>query len=292
MLCFGEVLWDCLPRGLFAGGAPVNVAYHLQRLGLPAIPVTAVGDDFLGRELLRRFDRWGLTREGVHVVREKETGAVLVQLDEHGGATYDILQDVAWDWIKLEESLRPRAARAAALVYGSLAQRADHNRRQLIRLKEWAPQARRIFDVNLRPPFDAPEVVWRLCEGADLIKLNHDELAKLMSREHDLKAVESVARDFAKRTGGARICVTAGGDGAGLWWDGDWFWEPARPIEVEDTIGAGDSFLAGLLKGWLLDGKEPASILAGACRLSEFVAGREGAMPDYRIGSDGSIQTA
>ena len=45
VLCFGEILWDCLPRGLFPGGAPINVAYHLQKLGLTAYPVTAVGSD-------------------------------------------------------------------------------------------------------------------------------------------------------------------------------------------------------------------------------------------------------
>ncbi|HEY5812530.1 MAG TPA: PfkB family carbohydrate kinase, partial [Terrimicrobiaceae bacterium] len=76
VLCFGEVLWDCLPRGLFPGGAPINVAYHLQKLGMTAFPVTAVGKDFLGQELIRRLEQWGLDTRFVNILPEKQTGVV------------------------------------------------------------------------------------------------------------------------------------------------------------------------------------------------------------------------
>src|SRR5262245_58736537 len=55
IVCFGEALWDILPRGIFLGGAPLNVAYHLSRHGVRALPVSAVGRDFLGDEALRRI---------------------------------------------------------------------------------------------------------------------------------------------------------------------------------------------------------------------------------------------
>jgi len=76
VLCFGEILWDCLPRGLFPGGAPIDVAYHLQKLGLTAYPVTAVGADFLGQELIRRLEQWGLDSRFVNVLPDKQTGVV------------------------------------------------------------------------------------------------------------------------------------------------------------------------------------------------------------------------
>jgi len=289
VLCFGEVLWDCLPQGLFPGGAPINVAYHLHQLGVPALPVTAVGRDFLGEELLRRFKRWGLSRDGVAIVDDKRTGAVLVELDPRGAASYRILEDVAWDWISLTKNVQHGAAESAALVYGSLAQRRAHNRGELERLAKMAARARMIFDVNLRAPFDDLKVVRELARSADAIKLNHDELHRLTGLETSPKGLEAAARAFADQTGCAKICVTAGSDGAGLWWDGSWTWEQGRPVQVRDTIGAGDSFLAGLIAGWLHQSLPPERMLQRACRLAEFVASCQGATPSYTMQPDGRI---
>src|SRR5579883_383119 len=82
VLCFGEALWDCVPRGLFLGGAPANVAYHLARLGCRASLVTAVGDDFLGDEILRRVRQWGVETMFIARVYDKRTGVVLVDLSD------------------------------------------------------------------------------------------------------------------------------------------------------------------------------------------------------------------
>ena len=105
VLCFGEVLWDCLPRGLFPGGAPINVAYHLQKLGLTAYPVTAVGSDFLGQELVRRLEQWGLDSRFVTVLTDKQTGVVRAHIQPDGSAKYEIVEDVAWDWIEPEDEV-------------------------------------------------------------------------------------------------------------------------------------------------------------------------------------------
>ena len=175
VICFGEVLWDCLPKGLFAGGAPINVAYHLSRFGLDARPATAVGKDFLGEELLRRFRYWDLSPEFVSRV-EQPTGAVIAELDSAGVASYRFLDDVAWDHIPLTDSLKQLAPKVTALVFGTLAQRADSNRAHLAELRRRASTAKQIYDVNLRPPFDSPALVWELARGCDLIKLNDVEL--------------------------------------------------------------------------------------------------------------------
>lgn len=289
VICFGEVLWDSLPKGIFPGGAPVNVAYHLNQFGLRALPVTAVGNDFLGEEFLRRFKYWKLEARFAAKV-DKPTGAVVVDLDERGVPSYRFLEDVAWDAIPLSPDLETVAAGATAIVFGTLAQRSPANRGRLRTLRGWAARARQVFDVNLRAPHDSSGVVWETAAGCDLIKLNDDELRRLLEREIATAGFESAARDFAGRTGCARLCVTAGASGAGLLWEGAWFWEPTRPVEVRDTVGAGDSFLAALIEGWLVRALEPAANLARAARVAEFIATRDGAMPAYSLDAAGLPQ--
>ena len=92
VVCFGEVLWDCLPKGLFLGGAPINAAYHLARYGLTVLPVTAVGRDFLGDEALRRVASWGLDTKFVGRDSAHPTGVVTATLDAAGAATRHLIQ--------------------------------------------------------------------------------------------------------------------------------------------------------------------------------------------------------
>lgn len=289
VLCFGEILWDSLPQGLFPGGAPVNVAYHLKQLGLNAVPVTAVGGDFLGDELLRRLARWGMPVDCV-ARNVKPTGAVLVQLDEAGVPRFQILKDVAWDEIEVGDAVTPLATHAAAIIYGTLAQRCEHNRRQLARLMDSSPNARRIFDVNLRPPFDSRELVAALAARAQVIKLNHDELHKLTDERYALEQFEPAARAFSEQTCCGTVCVTAGALGAGLLMGDRWHWADARPVVVKDTVGAGDAFLASLTSSLLAGNVPPPTMLERACRLAEFVASQEGATPAYTPTEAGGLR--
>jgi fructokinase len=286
VLCFGEVLWDCLPRGIFAGGAPINVAYHLRRFGLNAIPVTAVGNDFLGDELLRRFHYWNLSPDYASRV-DHPTGAVVVDLDDAGVASYKFLDDVAWDHIPLPDALRELAPDTRAIVFGTLAQRSKSNQARLSELRAQTAGARKVYDVNLRPPFDPPELVWELAKDCDLIKLNDDELGTLLGAPVDVSGLEAAARRLGDRTGCSRVCVTAGKRGAGLLWEGAWSFDPPQPIAVKDTVGAGDSFLAALLHGWLEAALTPGKNLRRAARVAEFVASCDGATPDYQLDAEG-----
>ena len=74
IICFGEVLWDSLPTGLFAGGAPFNVARHLQMLGEPSAIVSRIGDDDLGERLLVKMADWLMSRDLIQVDPELDTG--------------------------------------------------------------------------------------------------------------------------------------------------------------------------------------------------------------------------
>src|SRR5262245_28284703 len=234
VLCFGEVLWDFLPQGRFPGGAPINVAYHLGRLGLRGLPVTAVGRDALGDELLGCLRELGLETDFVSQSPDYPTGRVQVSL-EAGSPQYEIAAEVAWDWIEIPPGLLKLAPHTSALVFGSLAQRGPHNRLALQALRDRCEAAMQVFDVNLRAPYDSAERVGSLAGGADLIKLNDEELARLLAQPFAFEAVEEAARRYAEKTGCSRICVTAGARGAGLLVDGRWLWADAAPVQVKDT---------------------------------------------------------
>lgn len=288
VVCFGEVLWDCLPRGLFLGGAPINAAYHLSRQGLRAVPVSAVGRDFLGEEVRRRIAAWGVEVSFVSQVRGCPTGTVSATLDARGVATYKIASGVAWDRIAAPAELKRLSPAPTAIVYGTLALRESANRRALQTLLGLWPEAWRVVDLNLRAPFDTADAVDFALKPAQLVKLNDEELARLTkTKVSSVDALERAARRFAEQHGLARVCVTAGARGAGLLWEGAWFWEAARPVQVRDTVGAGDAFLGGLLGAWLGRGASPARALADAARVGEFVAGADGATPDYRLNAHG-----
>ncbi|MEM6601498.1 MAG: PfkB family carbohydrate kinase, partial [Verrucomicrobiota bacterium] len=221
--CFGEVLWDCLPDGLFLGGAPVNVAYHLHQLGQHSVPLSAVGDDFLGEEIQRRMQQWDVDTRGISVHPRLPTGAVVATLDASGNASYDIREGVAWDQIPVSVEGSPQA-----IVYGSLAQRSSDNREGLDRLLTEHDEAMKVFDVNFRPPFDDEARTWELASRSCLVKLNHDEAAQLVAGAAEV--YEQNARAIAERSGAALVCITAGAAGAGLLVDGIWHWEAAQPV--------------------------------------------------------------
>ncbi|HVG39254.1 MAG TPA: PfkB family carbohydrate kinase [Pyrinomonadaceae bacterium] len=295
VLCFGEVLWDCLPEGMYAGGAPLNVAYHLRRQGLDALPVTAVGRDELGARLRQLMGEWGMGTNYVGVDEDHPTGVVQVTLGPEGGARYEIVEDVAWDHIAVTPDLLAASSGAAALVFGTLAARSARNRAGLTRLREAAGDAWKIYDVNLRPPYDDHELVRELARDVDLIKLNDAELGALTGREVTLDSIAAVAATFALSLACPRMCVTAGPQGAGLLAGGEWFWAHGRPIATKDTVGAGDAFLASLIAGLLVaKGTPPAAppqeILERACRLGEFVAASDGATPFYQLDEAGEIR--
>lgn len=281
--CFGEVLWDCLPRGLFLGGAPMNVAYHLARQGLRAWPVTAVGRDFLGDEARRRIAGWGIETRFIARHRNRPTGTVRATLDAAGVARYRIERNVAWDRIEAPAALRRLAPPPDAIVFGTLALREPANRRALDTLLEAWPETLRVTDLNFRAPFDGRKVIEFALARAQVVKLNEDELGRWMGRRiRGQRTIERGARELAARHRVARVCVTAGARGAGLLWDDAWHWEHARPVDVRDTVGAGDAFLAGLL-GATLNGAPPQRALARACRLGGLVASCDGATPDYAL---------
>src|SRR5689334_5324194 len=93
----GEILWDLLPGGKQLGGAPANFAHHAHALGAEAWPVSRVGADDLGREILGRLAHMGLPTEQVQTDSSAPTGTVSVEMLAGGGHRFTIHENVAWD---------------------------------------------------------------------------------------------------------------------------------------------------------------------------------------------------
>ncbi|WP_237722563.1 PfkB family carbohydrate kinase, partial [Singulisphaera acidiphila] len=180
ILAVGEVLWDLLPTGKQLGGAPANFTFHCRSLGALAGLVTRVGDDDLGRQVLERFRLLSLPTETVQVDPTWPTGTVSVTLAADGQPRFTIHEHVAWDRIGADEAGLALARAADAVCFGSLAQRSEPARRAIRSLVSAArPEALRVFDVNLRPPFIDRDVIAYSLKLADVLKLNDVELPEL-----------------------------------------------------------------------------------------------------------------
>jgi fructokinase len=285
---FGEILWDCLPSGRHAGGAPFNVAAHLAQLGVSSSLISAIGQDPLGDEILQVAEDKGVNTQFVGRARiGLATGTVIVTLDENANATYELVQPAAWDEIKVPPEALEAVSKAHALIFGSLAGRSPYNLDQLDRLLA-VQGPMKFFDVNLRPPFADPTLVLDLAQRADVIKLNDDEVGQLASwiktgeatlnTPRSTDALAEACATLAEETSTLRICVTRAADGAALWDSGALVCVPAPHVAVKDTVGAGDAFMAGLMVG-LTRGTNTQKVLETACRLGAYVASHNGATP-------------
>ena len=283
VICFGEALWDVLSSMRSVGGAPLNVAYHLKKLGVRAWPMSGVGNDLLGEELKSQIEEWGLPSDLICSVADRETGRSLVTVLE-GEPNFEVLKDVAWDYIDVPENWPVECQPAEALVFGSLAQRSARNRAVLDAMFVAMPNALKVLDVNLRDAFEDYEQIWALARSADLVKLNDEEMQALMQTTATRANAEDCARSFQREAGCETVCMTMGAQGAGLLRCDEWHWVDAVPVKVRDTVGAGDSFLAGLIYGLLITQEDATATLRRSATLASFVASSDGATPDYDIG--------
>lgn len=290
VVCIGEVMWDCLPAGLFMGGTSANEAQHAARLGMESVLLTAVGDDFLGEEALRRLKAQGVDITCATICEHASTGTVGVEVSSSGEPTFTIHRGRAWEHIPLTDAAKARVRETDFLVYGSLIPHTDTSRATLeALLQELRPGARAVLDINLRPHFDNPASYRSLATPPTLLKLNEDELAVLLRDGGNPAALDSEeailkgARWLQKNWPVPEVCVTLGARGAVfLARDGSVFRGRADPVEVIDAVGAGDAFLAALLAGLAAGAPQrDADFVSRACRLGALVASRAGAVPDY-----------
>lgn len=277
IVCFGEVLFDVFPTHTKIGGAPLNVGLRLASLGIETQIISRIGQDAKGKELLDFIEANDVSTTYIQTDSHFSTGEVTVKLDEKGSASYTINYPVAWDKIEATPEAHDIVSFADAVVFGSLVCRDTASYQSLLSILNVAKY--KIFDVNLRAPFYTKELLSDLMNKADFIKFNDDELyeisAYLGSPYHSL---EQNMQFIAEKTNTQHICVTKGSHGAVLFYNNQLFYNSGYRITVADTVGAGDSFLAGLLSK-LLAGIAPQEAINFACALGALIAQEEGANP-------------
>lgn len=275
----GELLWDLLPGGKQLGGAPGNMVTHARSLGADAALVTRVGRDALGDEAAARVTDSGLPGATIQRDPTAPTGTAAVAVDRDGQPHFTLAADVAWDRIELDASAREAAARADAIYFGTLAQRAPGSR-DAIRgmLAVCRPGALRVLDLNLRDPFWTEDILRSSLGSADVLKVSDGELdriAGLLGLPGGLRErVEHLARQFRLNV----VAVTRGADGSLLYSRGEWNEQPGVKVTVRDSVGAGDAFTAALTIG-LLRGEPLDRINRRANEVAAYVCTQPGATP-------------
>jgi fructokinase len=284
VIALGEVLWDLFEDGRRLGGAPLNFAAHIRRLGHPVCLISAVGADEPGGEAAARIARLDLDCRYLEISARFATGTATVELGTDGSPDFSITRPAAYDDIDLApRTLQAIAESAPAWFYfGSLYAATDTGRRAFDQLCEALQQSLKFIDLNLRPGFDAPTLVMELLVRADVVKLNEPELERVCELSGLPGATEAFCHAAADYFGWRAIAITLGARGCALWSDGSYTEAAASPVAVVDTVGTGDAFAAGCLHG--LSQSWPADrIAAFANRLAAGVAGHAGALPDMLV---------
>jgi fructokinase len=282
ILVVGEVLFDIFPQYERLGGAPFNFAYHLKQFGFPVRFISKVGYDDSGARILDRisaagFDTTDIQREKIH-----PTGSVKVELDESGVPTFDIVADVAYDYITYNEyPHKALLASAEMLYFGTLVQRTDHGLDQIGQFLDRRPPGCLTFcDLNLRPGATRARSIKAALQHADVLKLNAEELRVVLhvvGIDHQAPiAIAILMKAHAIKT----VALTKGDRGSELHTSqGIVKSEPQLVEKLADTVGAGDAYAAMLAAG-ILNGWPPQQTLDRATTFASQICAIEGAIPD------------
>ena len=279
VICFGEVLLDLFPNGAIPGGAPMNVAIHLQNFKMKSGIISRVGNDIHGNQLIEFLKVRNVNSELLQVDGKQDTGTVRVNVDKIDDPVYTIVEKVAWDFI--DDSFLNYEINPKYLVFGSLACRSLTSNASLQKLLE-SSKAQKVFDLNVRTPHYSRSVIDTLLKSAHIIKMNMDEFKMLKEwfyiknprEQGDFRALKSLYPNIET------MILTKGGKGATVWKDGKMETAKANPITVKDTVGSGDAFLAAFLSQ-IDQGASQLEALQFATATGAYVATQEGANPKY-----------
>ncbi|HWK58606.1 MAG TPA: carbohydrate kinase [Parapedobacter sp.] len=283
VICFGETLWDNLINGRRVGGAPLNVCYHLSKNGIKSQIVSQVGKDAEGEDLLQAIHSLGVDTTFLKKTSDYPTSQVVVNLLPDGRIAYEILENVAWDYILFDLDVAAAIEGADALVYGSLAVRNAVSRDTLFAYLPFSKCA--IFDVNLRQPFFNKALILELMEHCHVLKINDEELRYIvdwlgLGHQAEELALANLLQVYPKIS---EIILTRGANGAVYCSRQQAISSEGLSVNVVDTVGCGDSFLAAFMANKLA-GKPINHCLRQAILLSAFVATQEGGCPVYHAG--------
>ena len=280
VICFGEILWDNLPSGRLAGGAPMNVAYHLRKLGIDSSMLSRVGNDVAGKDLQNFIASIGIPTNLVQLDQVQSTSEVIAELKANNEMSYTIVYPTAWDFITWENNYAQELSDTDAFLFGSLASRHETSRNTLFQLLEYAKFS--IFDVNLRAPHYKQSLIGDLLKKANIVKLNENEIVVLGNWFTNFSEEQDQVKSLLDQFDIAEIVVTKGAQGSTYYNQDTHIHQSAVKVNVVDTVGSGDSFLAGFISKKLA-GEKIEDCLNFASTLGAFITTYAGACPAYQV---------
>jgi fructokinase len=289
----GEVLWDILPSAEHLGGAPFNFAWHAHNLGHEVCFVSAVSSDRRGNQAIEQMSQAGLSARYIRQIPDHPTGTVTIAIDSLGLPQYTVHRPAAYDFPALSPADFDALLNPAPdwIYFGTLQQMSAPAYDFTLKLLGAAPAAKRFYDLNLRTNSFTPELVRTLAGHANVLKLNEHEVPVF----RDIAAIRGESREkFCRECLNAfqldAICITLGPQGCALLMDNEYLEAPGFPIEVADTVGAGDAFSAALVHG--INAGWPLSQIAGfANRVGALIASHPGGTPEWSIDKAMALQS-
>lgn len=284
VVAIGEVLWDIFPHDTRLGGAPLNFAVHARKLGHPVYLVSALGNDDLGRQAAEQIAALDVDTTFLRTGVSCPTGTATVNLNGEASSSFTIHRPAAYDTMPFTDDDLDclKGKHPSWLYFGTLFASTRAGRAVLNRVLDGLDQTVKFYDVNLRPSSDSPELVTHLLERAHVVKLNEEELNRVREFTGLPASTESFCREGSARYGWRAVAVTLGSRGCALLADSLYIEEQGLPVDVADTVGAGDAFAAafmhGLSSGWPL-----REIAKFANRVGALVASRHGGIPDWTM---------
>lgn len=273
MICFGEIIWDCLPKGRVLGGAQLNMAVQMHNLGLKPTLVTAVGRDALGDEMISSVKKLGVNVTSLAQIEKYPTSRVEITLDDEGRASYDIKMPVAWDAIPITEN-HLKIAKEEGVIFGSMAQRMnDDSFKNLDRLIEVS--SLNFFDANFRLPFTSKKLLIKYLPITNIFKVNDEELPILMEWLGVELDEDAALSYLGSEYSIDHIILTKGASGSKIWSESKVYRHDGYKVQVDDTVGCGDAFTAGFVHG-LNNQMKIAETIDFASALSAVVASKQG----------------
>jgi fructokinase len=274
ILVYGEMLWDVFPDLAVPGGATMNVAMGLRKLGADVVFMSACGNDEQGEYLLAYLEEQGMNCQWIQR-NDYPTGIVNIKLSENHDASYEIVFPSAWDHIQKSQKL----PEFDVLIYGSLSCRNQTSLETLLALLE--TKSLKVFDVNFRVPFIDQQIIEKLLLKADIVKLNHEELVEIARWNRiDSNDIQHLAKFVIQQYNINVLCITLGVDGAFIQKGTEKIYQNSFVVDTADTVGAGDAFLAGFIHQYTQHNPLKET-LQFACRLGAYVASKKGANPEF-----------
>jgi len=293
VISIGEVLWDIVGQEEHLGGATFNFSAHLSRLGHRVSFISAVGADQRGQKVIDCMPQFGLSTEFLHIEKDHPTGTASVALASDGQPKFVLHRPAAYDFPQLTAAQCDRLFSQPVdwIYFGTLHQIGPQAKQLTMDILDRALEARRFYDVNLRSDGYTPALIQQLMSRATIVKLNQEEveaIALMLGSRHG--SLEEFCRNYAALYKWAGVCVTRGSLGCTVLLGGQYIEAPGYPVQVVDTVGAGDAFAAAFLHG-LGSGWPPAEIADFANRVGALVASRRGAIPDWTMAEVNALET-